>query len=87
MGNVFYQYKTASIPANIVSKNAESAAADLLQSVIDEHAVGDWEFYRVDTFSTAMPVGCFSFGQPPQFTTYNVAAFRREMDADEHGLR
>ncbi|HEX8385359.1 MAG TPA: hypothetical protein VF576_04190 [Rubricoccaceae bacterium] len=72
-----YEYKTAAIPSNLVTKDAGQAAAAALQSVINAEARGGWEFYRVDTFSTTLPAGCLSPGGAGTTTLYNVATFRR----------
>ena len=73
-----YDYKTAAIPANLISKGEGAAAAQVLQQVIDREATEGWEFYRVDSFTTTRPPGCFSFGQPGETASFNVATFRRE---------
>ncbi|WP_410685921.1 DUF4177 domain-containing protein [Avibacterium paragallinarum] len=75
-----YTYKMVQVPPNIVAnkKHITTAAADYLQSVVNEHAADGWEFFRVDNFSTEEAQGCFSGGKSTM-RTYKVITFRKEL--------
>lgn len=74
-----YEYKMVQVPPNIITsrKNIQTAAADYLQSVVNEYAGLGWEFYRIDDFSTEEQQGCFS-GGAKTIRSYKVITFRRE---------
>jgi len=80
-----YQYKTVPVaPAiGVASKKKQGhQAAAHLQSVLDEHAVDGWEFFRIDTFDVHRPAGCLAiFGEGTEVTAYYVATFRRGISA------
>ncbi|QTM01914.1 DUF4177 domain-containing protein [Mannheimia sp. ZY171111] len=74
-----YEYKMVQVPPNImaVRKNIQTAAADYLQGVVNEHASEGWEFFRIDDFNTEEKLGCLSGGKTQTYF-YKVITFRRE---------
>lgn len=76
-----YQYKAVQLPQNIEvnAQNRNSAAADLLEKVINTYASQGWEFYRIDTVNTVEPPGCFAalFGGQSTLRPLNVVIFRK----------
>lgn len=80
-----YEYRTVPMAPAIGAtskKNEGIQAASYLQGIIDEYAVDEWEFYRVDTFVVEQPPGCLGIltGKTVgQRTSHYVATFRRVM--------
>lgn len=77
-----YEYKMIQIPPNIVVKQKEHAgneAAYYLQSIANEQAAQDWDFFRVDTVGVVVKPGCLAslFGAQRTVTEYYVVTFRR----------
>lgn len=74
-----YEYKMVQVPPNITAnrKNIQTAAADYLQGVVNEHAEQGWEFFRIDDFNTTEQLGCLSGGKTQTYS-YKVITFRRE---------
>ncbi|WP_018466927.1 DUF4177 domain-containing protein [Calidithermus timidus] len=78
-----YEYKAVQLPKHISvnARNRDSAAAELIQGVINNFAAEGWEFYRIDTVTTVEPPGCLAalFGQKDTYTPLNVVIFRRSL--------
>ncbi len=76
-----FTYKTVQLPKTIqvTAKNRDTAAADMLQNVINQYSQQGWEFYRVDTVTTVQPPGCLGAftGQREVYETLNVVIFRK----------
>lgn len=77
-----YEYKMIQVPPTIVIKQKEVAgneAAYYLQSITNEHASDNWEFYRVDTIGVVVEPGCLAslLGARRTLTEYYVVTFRR----------
>lgn len=54
-------------------------AAEGLQETVEKHAVGGWEFFRVDTVEVEVQPGCLGvlLAQGPRLVNYQVVTFRR----------
>jgi hypothetical protein len=78
-----YKYLMIQIPPNIrvSSGEAEHAAADYLQELVDFHASRGWEFYRMETIGIEEAHGCGCLGSilgmRSRFQDTYVAVFRR----------
>ncbi|HDR1420457.1 DUF4177 domain-containing protein [Pasteurella multocida subsp. multocida] len=74
-----YEYKMIQAAPHVIAqkKNTQTAAADYLQALVDEHAAQGWEFFRIDDFSTEEAAGCFSGGKQTTMV-HKVITFRRE---------
>lgn len=76
-----YEYKMVQIPRTIqvTAKTQETALANLMQELVNRHAVGGWEFYRVDSLSVMVPPGCLGAlgGARETYTQYSVVCFRK----------
>lgn len=76
-----YQYRAVQLPQNIqvTPQNRDTAAASLIEKVINNYAESGWEFYRIDTVNTVEPPGCLAglFGAPSTHRPLNVVIFRK----------
>lgn len=75
-----YEYKMKQLPPSIQARTKnqmESIAANLLQTMVDEHAIDGWEFFRVDQFMVIEPTGCLNAGKEGR-VPYYVVTFRRD---------
>lgn len=77
-----YEYKMVQVPPNIVVKAKEqqgNEAAYYLQSMANEQATQDWEFYRVDTVGVITAPGCLAslLGAKQTLIEYYVVTFRK----------
>jgi DNA-directed RNA polymerase subunit RPC12/RpoP len=81
-----YEYRMVPIPPNVVKKDGMSmreAAADYLQTTVNEQAQDGWDFFRVDAIGVRVPQGCMAalLGDQERRATYYVVTFRRESSA------
>jgi hypothetical protein len=76
-----YDYKMIQIPRTlqVTAKTQDTALASLMQDLVNQHAVGGWEFYRVDALSVMVPAGCLAAlgGARETYTQYSVVCFRK----------
>jgi len=76
-----YEYKTIQLPQNVevTPQTRTTAAALLIEKVLNTYSEMGWEFYRIDTVTTIEPPGCLAalFGAKATFQPLNVVIFRR----------
>ncbi|HEB87584.1 MAG TPA: DUF4177 domain-containing protein [Gammaproteobacteria bacterium] len=83
-----YKYNMIQIPPNIAiaakkllgrAPDPSSAAADYLESIVNEQAADGWEFWRVDTIGVRTSPGCIAsiFGAKEIDAMYYVVSFRK----------
>lgn len=77
-----YVYKMVQAPPTISVKEKAhkgTEAAAYLESVVNEMAQQDWEFYRVDSIGVQLQPGCLGglFGQKGSESLYYVITFRK----------
>ncbi|HMT75649.1 MAG TPA: hypothetical protein PKA77_16365 [Chitinophagaceae bacterium] len=73
-------YKVVPFTAQLKSGDTSSVVAEQMQTIIDIHVTGGWEYQGMDTVQTLVAgnSGCFGIGaQPPVSTTYTVLVFRK----------
>lgn len=79
-----WEYKTvpflAGVPANIRSDLGAAKVAEQLAHVVRSHAVGGWEYYRLESIPTEVRPGCLPalFGAGVGTHWFTVAVFRRQ---------
>lgn len=78
-----YEYRVVPFKGTIKSavyttENAQEVARQQ-QAVIDENAVGGWEFYRIDHVEFVANPGCLGFltGRQAGVITFDQMTFRR----------
>ena len=76
-----YNYKTYQLPQTISAsaKDKDTAVADMVARVINDHNKDGWEYYRADSFGVAVAPGCIGslFGAKHEYINYSVLVFRR----------
>lgn len=77
-----YQYRMVQVPPNVETDSKENqytAAAEYLESVVNENTRDGWEFYRVDSLGVSVAPGCFGalLGRREEHDLYYVITFRR----------
>lgn len=62
----------------VTVENAQTVS-DQLQSLINQHAQGGWEFYRIDKVDIQVTPGCLAslLGAKVSFITFDQVTFRR----------
>jgi hypothetical protein len=83
-----YEYNMVQIASDLtVSANARQGneAADYMQQVVNEEAIDEWEFYRVDSISVEVQPGCIAslIGLKSTYYNYRVITFRRKRTDNE----
>lgn len=77
-----YEYKMVQVPRDLATMKgqADGLAANMLQRIVDQHATGGWEFYRIDNLTITEKPGCFGAlsGKKEEFNAVGVVCFRRE---------
>ena len=77
-----YTYLTVQVPPNIkISSNEQgNEAAAYLERILNEKALGGWEFQSVEAIGVKVAPGCLEAlkGTKESFTNYYVIVFRRE---------
>jgi len=78
----FWEYKMVPVAPSVEVRSGKSLGAQLakhLEEIVDREAELGWEFYRVDTFTAVVSVGCLAImvGLRPQNTNFYVATFRK----------
>lgn len=72
------RYKTVSGPLRInVSKGNAQEAFDLFASIINNEAVGGWEYHSMETISVTEKPGCLF--QQPITTHHYMLIFQKEI--------
>lgn len=81
-----YRYRMIQVPPTIpVSKSQQgTAAAEYMESVVNEQAAEGWEFYRVDQVGVDVKPGCLSsiLGRQSATVTYYVLTFRQPSETE-----
>ncbi len=77
-----WYYKCVPMPPEIAvaqEHRAETAAANHLETLLEEYAVDGWEFHRVDTITADIAPGCLGalLGQRGESRRLYVVTFRR----------
>ena len=79
-----YEYKTVPAPMVLKEKNEQDAHASIRSygERINDEAVDGWEFYSMETITTAQAPGCGGGGKEVM-TSYNMFVFRRAEEEKE----
>jgi hypothetical protein len=76
-----YEYKCVPVPQSLKVKdgNTDQAIATY-ETIINEEAVGEWEFVRTDELNSVSPAGCLAslVGAGPTVIPIKMIIFRRE---------
>jgi hypothetical protein len=73
-------YKVVPFTASIANADNATAGAAQLESLIESHAGGGWEYVRLEHVDTVVAgsSGCFGIGATPsQSTSIAMAVFRK----------
>jgi hypothetical protein len=79
-----YTYKMLQIPKGVLlesSRGQATAAADYMETTVNEMAGKGWEFQRVDTMNIVVNPGCFGVlvGERASNQAEYVLTFRRQV--------
>jgi len=71
------------VPPSISVKKKEhkgNEAAHYLESIVNEMAVDNWEFYRIDSIGVQVAPGCFAslVGKKTEQYVHYVVSFRKQ---------
>jgi hypothetical protein len=86
-----FTYKMVQIPSRIqaTGKDANNAAANYVETIVNQMAIDGWEFHRIDQIGVLENPGCGQailrmitfglFGATPVYINYSVISFRRQV--------
>jgi hypothetical protein len=77
-----YTYRMLQLPPSILlhgPREKGNEAAAYMEGVVNKMAREGWDFYRVDSITVAVPVGCLAtlLGHKPTISNYYVLTFRQ----------
>ena len=74
-----YQYKVVPFIGQIKSSQSAAEVAKQLESTINQHAVGGWEFHQLSDVNIEVRPGCLAglFGAQASYIRFDQAIFRK----------
>jgi hypothetical protein len=74
-----YTYRCVAAPTNISVKTdkARIEAVRAFEDIMNDQAEDGWEYVGMDEYTTTIPPGCLSFGQPPETAVLKMLVFRK----------
>ena len=74
-----YAYRCVAGPANISVKTQRerAEAVKAFENIMNREAQDGWEYVGIDDYTTTIPPGCLSLGQPPEIAVLKLLVFRK----------